>query len=239
VKQVGGEAIDLEVLLPTGVDPHTFEPTPRDLTILANSDVVFINGAGLELFLERILQSANGGAAKVVSVSEGISLRQLQKPHAGELQDTDGEGADPHVWFDPQNVILWTLKIETTLSDLDPDKAGYYTDNGDDYRQQLRQLDAWIREQVAEVPVDNRKLVTDHQVFGYFADRYGFEQVGAIVPGFSTASEPSAGDMAALQDTVRQLGVRAVFVGTTANPGMTERLAEDTGIQIVPVFTAR
>ena len=105
------------------------------------------------------------------------------------------------------------------------------------YKAELQGLDSWIRDEVATVPEASRKLVTDHTVFGYFADRYGFQQAGAVVPGYSTLSEPSAQEVASLEDTLRTLGVKAIFVGNTVNSSLSQRVADDTGIQVIPVYT--
>jgi ABC-type Zn uptake system ZnuABC Zn-binding protein ZnuA len=241
VRQVGGDAIDLTVLLPVGADPHGFDPTPRDASTVADADVVFINGLGLEQFLERLLASA-GSEAQVIAVSEGITAietgDEADAVHAEEDEGEHGhEGDDPHVWTDPNNVLVWTANIAAALSQLDPANAALYQANAAQYSAELQALDAWVREQVAQVPAANRNIVTDHAVFGYFAQRYGFEQVGAIVPGYSTLAEPSAQELAALEDAIRSLGVKAVFVGQTVNPGLAQRVADDTGTQLAPVYT--
>jgi len=228
-RAVGGDAMELTVLLPVGADPHTFEPTPRDAATLANAHVIFVNGAGLESFLSRLLANV-GDKVRVVSVSDGIELRRFEGEH-------EGEEVDPHVWFNPLNVVVWTHNIERALSTLDPANASTYAANARQYEATLRELDAWIQDQVAQVPPERRKLVSDHAVFGYFADRYRFEQVGTVIPGFSTVAEASAHELAGLVDTIRELGVPAIFVGTTVNPSLAQRIAEDTGIRLVRLYT--
>jgi ABC-type Zn uptake system ZnuABC Zn-binding protein ZnuA len=241
VRQVGGSAFQVTVLLPAGSDPHTFEPTPRDLAALAEADLVFINGAGLEEFLDSLLENAaaEAGAAKIISASDGIQLRQMEEEHSGEAEEEPEEhtGTDPHVWFDPQNVAIWTRNIERELSEADPANAGAYAANAEAYRAALEELDEWIEAQVAQIPTADRKLVTDHETFGYFAARYGFEQVGAVIPGSSIASAPSAQALADLEDRIQELGVRAIFVGSTVNPDLAQRIADDTGVQLVPLYT--
>ncbi|MGQ9476879.1 MAG: metal ABC transporter solute-binding protein, Zn/Mn family [Candidatus Bipolaricaulia bacterium] len=224
VRNIGGEAIALTVLLPPGADPHSYEPVPQDLVALAQADLIFINGVGLEARLEPFLREAR---APVISVSGGLTLRRLEE---------EG-GFDPHVWFDPQNVLVWAENIEKALTAADPANAGGYASNAQAYKLALQGLDAWILEQVAQIPQENRKLVTDHLFLGYFADRYGFEQVGAIFPGFSTLAEPSARELAELEEAILRSGVKAIFVGTTVNPALAERLAADTGVKIVFLYT--
>ncbi|MCZ7573026.1 MAG: metal ABC transporter substrate-binding protein [Ardenticatenaceae bacterium] len=235
VRNIAGDKVQLTVLMPPGADPHSFEPTPQDVAAIANADIVFINGVGLEKFLEPLLENA-GGDARTVSVSEGVATREFagEEEHAGE---DEHEGDDPHVWFNPLNVVVWTDNIEKTLSELDPNNAEAYRSSAEAYKQQLAELDNWIQGQVTGIPENRRTLVVDHALFGYFADRYGFEQVGAVIPGVSTMAEPSAQEIAALEETMRALQVPAIFVGTTVNPTLAERVAEDTGTRLVRVFT--
>lgn len=231
VRQIAGDQNQVTTLLPLGADPHSFQPTPQDVVRVADAGIIFSNGAGLEEFLQPLLNNA-GSQAEVVPVSESIQLLDAQGPHA-----SDHPGGDPHTWFDPNNVIQWTQVIEQKLSDLDPANAQVYAANAQAYRQQLNELDTWIQEQVAQIPQANRQLVSDHTVFTYFANRYGFTQDGAILPGYSSMAQPSAQELAALEDTIRNLGVKAVFVGETANSSLSERVARDTGTQLVYLYT--
>lgn len=240
VQQIGGDAIDLAVLLPVGADPHSFDPAPADVVTISKADVIFINGAGLEAFMAQLLQNATS-TASVVEVSAGIELIN-QEAHADEEADADEEhhehtGGDPHTWTDPNNVIIWVDNIAAELSRLAPAHADQFAANAERYRQELQTLDTWVRAQVELIPEANRKIVTDHAVFGYFAQRYGFEQVGAVIPSFNTMAEPSAQDIAALEDAIRTLGVKAVFVGRTVSPDLARRVADDTGARLVPVYT--
>jgi manganese/iron transport system substrate-binding protein len=242
VQQIGGEQIDFKTLLPPGTDPHTFEPTPQDFAAVADAHVVFINGAGLELFLEPLLENAEENL-KIVPVSYGLELFRLadslghaQEEDQGESDDHAEGGVDPHTWFDPYNVIGWTNNIEQALSALDPAHADAYKANAQAYERQLRELDLWIGEQLAQVAESDRRLVTDHATFGYFARRYGFQQVGAVFPGLSTLDEPSARERAALENTIQELEVRALFVSTTVNPDLADQIAQDTGVKLVRLY---
>ncbi len=147
------------------------------------------------------------------------------------------EGIDPHIWFNPMNVVAWADTIEQTLVYADPSNEVAYAANANQYRIELQQLDEWISEQVAQVPAENRKLVTDHTAFNYFAQRYGFEQVGAVIPAYSTMAEPSAQELAALEDAIEEHNVPAIFVGNTVNPDLAQRVANDTGIELVRLYT--
>jgi len=243
VRQVGREYVDVLVLLPLGTDPHDYTPAPQDIAKISAAQVVFANGAGLEEFLEPLIENA-GASDRLVKVSDGIELHDFGDVHLdeekedehAEEEDSKYKGGDPHTWVDPNLVKVWVENIRAELTKLDPANAGAFQANAAAYLVELDNLDAWIREQVALIPEANRKIVTDHQVFGYFAERYGFEQVGAIIPGYSTLAAPSAQEIAALQDAIRVLGVKAVFVGETVNPTIAQRVAEDTGTQLVLVY---
>ena len=230
VAQVGGEHVALDVLLPVGADPHSYNPAPRDVVTIANADVIFASGLGLETFLEKLIENA-GSSGSLVEVSEGIELLEA------DSDSHEHEDGDPHTWTDPNNVMVWVEVIASQLSKVDPDHAADYAANAAAYIAELETLDAWVVEQVAQVPEANRKIVADHNLYSYFAARYGFTQVGAIIPGYSTLAEPSVKELAALQDTIAEVGVRAVFVGNAANPVLAERVAEDTGVELVVLYT--
>lgn len=235
-RQVAGDLVDVHVLLPAGADPHGFQPTPQDITRVAQADVIFVNGLGLEQFLERMLESA-GGDVRTVVVSEGVTPRELDPGHAEPGAEGSHVGEDPHVWTDPNNVRVWVANVAAALAALDPAQAQTYQANAARYDQELQALDAWIVEQVAKIPEANREMVVDHDVFGYFAERYGLALAGTVVPGFSTIAEPSARELAALEDAMRQLDVKAVFVGTSVNPSLARRVADDTGTRLVNLYT--
>lgn len=230
VRQVGGDKIELTTLLPVGADPHSFEARPQDVAALTNAALVFANGAHLEEFIEPLLQNANA-TQKLIEASEGVTLLEMA------AEDHHHEGGDPHTWVDPNNVMLWTQNIAAALSQADPANADFYRANADAYLKELKTLDAWIREQTAQIAPENRKLMTDHLTWGYFADEYDFEQIGALVGSFSTVAQISSQELAALEDTIHTQGVKAVFVGRTVNPQLAEQVAKDTGIKVVYLYT--
>jgi ABC-type Zn uptake system ZnuABC Zn-binding protein ZnuA len=237
VAQVGGDLIDVSVLIPVGADPHAFEPTPQDVVAVSDAHLLFANGAGLEAFLDPLLESA-GAAAKVVSVSDGVDLRHsVAEPEQGHQEEADQAADDPHTWTDPNNVVVWVGNIEEALAVLDPSHAEAYQAQAAAYRAELAALDGWIRQQIALVPEADRRVATDHGTLGYFADRYGLETVGTIIPGYSSLSEPSARELAQIEDTIRALQVKAVLVGNTVNPALSARVAEDTDTQLVFIYT--
>ncbi len=237
VRQVGSEYVEVTTLLPSGTDPHTFQPRPQDAAAIAQARLVFANGAGLEEFLVPLLESA-GATEKLVEVSAGLELLPFEaEEHKEEGEERHHEDGDPHTWMDPNNVLVWVENIATALITADPQHASAYRANAEAYATKLRALDEWIRQQVAQIPPENRLLVADHAIFGYFARRYGFRQVGTITASFSTGAAPSARELAALEDTIRALGVKAVFVSTTVNPQLAERVATDTGARLVRVYS--
>lgn len=226
VNSIGGDLVEVTFLVPQGTDPHAYEPVPQDAARLAETDLVFINGFGLEEALQPLL---NELAGKVVDISEGIEALVLVE---------EGEsGQDPHVWTNPLNIKIWADNIAQALGELDKQNAVTYTANADTYKAEIDELDAWAVEQIAQIPTEDRVLVTDHEAFGYFAEHYGFEIVGVVIPGYSTISEPSAGELAELETNIRKFGVKAIFVGFSLNPSLAEQVAEDTNVVLVPIYT--
>ena len=232
VQQIGGDAFTVTTLLPLGSDPHSFQPSPRDMALVADASVIFANGAGLEEFLQPLIENA-GAKARVVEVSEGISLLEAAPE---ESEAGDEHTGDPHTWVDPNNVLVWVENIQAALTELDPDNAADYQAKAERYKSELKAMDTWIVEQVATIPPENRVLVTDHLVYGYFAERYGFEQIGAIIPGFSTISSPSAKDLAAIESAIQAHNVKAVFVSESTSPTLVQRVSEDTGVALVRLY---
>ncbi|MEW5826679.1 MAG: metal ABC transporter substrate-binding protein [Candidatus Bipolaricaulota bacterium] len=237
IRRIGGENIDLHVILPVGADPHGYTLTPQDLVAVSDADLTFMNGAGLEAGWENLLSYARG---RVISLSDGLPLVELdgETDHGVNDDEHEEEGtSDPHVWFDPTLVQTWSWKIREALSEIDPGHGDDYAAREAELAADLAALDGWIVARVEEIPVERRVLVTDHLAFGYFARRYGFRQIGAVIPGFSTLAEPSAREMAALIDAVRAADAPAVFVGTTANPTLSATVAGETGTRLVALFT--
>jgi len=228
VAAVGGERVEVTALVPRGVDPHSFEPTPQDVRRAAEAQVVFENGLGLEAFLGDLVRNAGTGAP-LVSVSAGID----PLPAGAEA---DHGAWDPHTWLDPQNVIAWTETIEASLTALDPQGASANASNAHAYRVELEALDAEVEAQLAVIPEAQRILVTDHEEFAYFARRYGFTILGTVIPAPSAAAEPSAQELAALESAIRTTGVRAVFVSSVVSPALARQVAEDTGIRLVTLY---
>ena len=224
VRQVGGPRVEVESILPANADPHDFEPAPEDLVTVAEADIIFRHGLRLDGWAEGLLENA-GTEAPVVVTTEGIS------PLASD-EDEFAEG-DPHVWFDPSRVAMMVATIAGALTDVDPDGAATYQARADAYRAQLTDLDATIRAAIATIPSERRKLVTNHDALGYYADRYGLTIVGTVIPGLETTAEPSAQEIAELLDVIEREGVPAIFAENTASAELAEELADEAGIEIV------
>lgn len=244
VGNIGGDVINLQVLMTPDTDPHSFEPSPQDLTVLEGADVVFINGLGLEEFLGSMVEGI-ASSDKIVSLSENVKTIQFAgdlyegDPDEGEHEgeEHDHGSLDPHVWMDPNNIMVWADEVAARLAEIDPANTETYQANALAYKQQLSELDSWIVDQVEKIPSDQRQLVTDHQVFGYFSNRFGFEMIGTVIPGTSTLAEPSAQQLAELEDTIKATGASVIIVSISVNPALAERVANDTGVKLVPLYT--
>ncbi len=231
-QNVAGDRLHVDSLIPAGIDPHSFEPTPADVRKVAGSTLLIVNGAGLEAFLSQLLSNA-GGQRTVVEASQGLQTRQPQPgEHPEGVSDAHPEG-DPHFWLDPTKVVAYVANIRDALIAADPAGKDAYTANAAAYTAQLNDLDAWIKGQVARVPEARRLLVTNHESFGYFADRYGFKVVGAIIPSVSAAASPSAQELARLADQIKTTGAPAVFLESGANAQLADQLARETGAKVV------
>ena len=225
VKNVAGDAVNLVVLVGPNGDAHEYEPIPADSINIAKADIIFENGLNLEHWLDK-LYSASGSKAKRIVVSRGVSPR---------IFEDNPQETDPHAWQDVTNVILYTQNVRDALVAIDPTNKALYESNANDYIQKLQALDAWVKEQVALIPVDKRKLVTNHDALGYFARRYGFQIIGAVIPSATTeAADPSAKETAELLNIIKANGVHAIFSENMANPKLAQTLAQEAGVIVGP-----
>jgi ABC-type Zn uptake system ZnuABC Zn-binding protein ZnuA len=227
VKNVGGTFIQQTVLVGANGDPHTFEPTPKDNVLLKNAGVIFENGLHLEPWLDK-LYASSGSKAVRYCVTGGLKLIQSQGDHG------DSE-SDPHVWHDAGNVIIMVEVIRDALIKADPVHADVYQRNADIYLAKLSALDAWIVDETSSIPKERRKLVTSHDTFGYFARRYDFQIIGAVIDSSTTeAADPSALKVADLVEKIKASGVPAVFVENVANPKMLQAVAREADVKVSP-----
>jgi len=245
-QNVAGGRVKVNALLPEGADPHDYDATPSDLLKVAASDVVIVNGAGLEAFLDRLIQNA-GGTHRIIDASAGLQYRTNREGEETEPRDDHKHAeeaelrghhhdVDPHFWLVPLNAVKYVENIRDGLSQADPEGKATYAANADDYIIRLKDLDKWIEDRVKDIPQNRRLLVTNHESFGYFADRYGFRIVGTIVPSVSTEASPSAQQLAHLVDTIKTTGVHAIFLETGTNRQLPQQVARETGVKVEELY---
>ena len=312
-QNVGGDRVEVFSLVPTGADPHGFQPGARDVAKIADADIVFSVGLSLEgSWLKELLENASRDPSTIIELSDAIEPIEFAESHkedvellehigeavheveegeltpeaaieeirdllasteeveeaaalvqaiidqvdGGAMDPADGieeiehlisEGEDeheghghgvedPHFWFDPFRVKLAVNEITARLSVLDPDGADGYVANASEYNAQLDELDEWTQEQVASVPDSQRFLVTSHDSFGYFADRYGFEVVGVIL-STTTEAEPSAEHLTELVEVVEKYNVPAVFGEATVSERLATSIAEESGAELIRLYS--
>jgi ABC-type Zn uptake system ZnuABC Zn-binding protein ZnuA len=222
-KVVGGDRIALTGLLHADVDPHEYEPTPEDVRALAGAQVIFVNGVGLDSWLGKVVANS-GTKAAIIDTSKGVSI------HKGDSQEPLG---DPHIWFSVPNAIIMLDNVRDGLIQADPVNASFYKANAAAYEQKLDDLDKYIEQQISLVPAANRKLVTNHDAFSYYVDRYGLMFVGSIIPSMDTNYEPSAQDLAKLVGEIKAQHVKAIFTESSINPNLANQIAQEAGVKVV------
>jgi len=234
-RQVAGDRMEVRSLVPLGVDPHGYEPTPQDVAAVAGARLIVVNGGGLESFLAKLIETA-GKDRPLVEASHGLTSRTAREGEVlegGAIATVSSSDPDPHFWLDPVMVIRYVQNIRDALSRIDPAGEPTYGVNADAYIRKLHDLDAWISSEVAKVPEDRRELVTNHETFGYFADRYGFRIIGTVIPSVSSDAAPTARQLARLIDSLKKAGAPAVFLDMGANPQLGQQVAREAGIPVV------
>lgn len=234
VRNVGGTRVQVTSLVPANGDTHTFQPSTGDIRTVANARLIVQNGAGLESWFGRLRGNVNAGAT-VVTLTEGLKLRAGEE-HAQEehAEEEEHGGFDPHAWWNADHAAAYVGKIRDALTKADPSGRGVYANNARAYIAKIREMDAYAKKKVGELPPAARKLVTNHDALGYFADRYGFTLVGEVFPGRGTEQAPSAQDTAKLIGAIKRAGVRAIFTENTVNPRLAQSIARDTGAKVAP-----
>ncbi len=226
VRSVGGTRVAVSSLVPKGGEVHTYDPSPSDLARLRDARLVVMNGLGLDSWLvDRV--AASGSGAQVVELGpdlEGVT-------YVGGVDADDAAGVNPHLWLDVAHARRYVTRIGEALAEADPAEATTYEAGRTAYDARLAELDDWIRAEVASVPQANRRIVSFHEAYPYYAAAYGLEIVGVIVE--APGQDPSAGEIAALVEAIRASGVKAVFTEAQFSPALAEAVAGEAGVKVV------
>jgi ABC-type Zn uptake system ZnuABC Zn-binding protein ZnuA/ABC-type Mn2+/Zn2+ transport system permease subunit len=222
-RAVAGPDASVHQLLQPNTDPHEYEPRPSDVEATAGADLVFENGDQLDQWMSKVVSSA-GGDSTVVDLGATVPVKL-----PGEASGREASRYDPHWWHDPRNAIAAVEHIEAALSQAEPSKKAEFESRAEAYVARLRALDSGIAACFAQVPKPERKLVTDHDAFNYFAARYGIQVVGAIIPSQTTQAQPSAGETTQLIGLIEREHVHAVFPESSINARLARAVARETG----------
>lgn len=250
VRAVGGDAVDVHQILQPNTDPHEYEPRPKDVVRTADAKLVFASGDGLDDWIGDVVKQG-GGSPTRVDVGQRVPTRLAgegehdhehgeadhedehghdEAAHEEEAGHDHGDSAyDPHWWHDPSNVAAAVPVIRDALAKADPSATAEIDARAEAYLAKVEALDAGIERCIAAVPKADRKLVTSHDAFAYFAHRYGIDVIGAVIPSQTTQAQPSAGAVAELAALVRKERVKAIFPESSVNPKLAEALAKETG----------
>jgi zinc/manganese transport system substrate-binding protein len=220
VSNIGGDHVEVATLVGPNGDPHVFEPSPSDASLITDAKIIVVNGLGLEGWLNRLITVSKRQAVVVVAT-------QNIKPRPNEVER---EQNDPHAWQSVANVEVYIANIRDGLIAADPGNRADYEANYAAYDAKLIELDQEIKATVATIPQDRRSVLTVHHGFGYFADAYGVAFAG--LQGVSTDAEPSARDVASIVSQIKANKITAVFVENIVNPALLKRVAEETGVRI-------
>lgn len=257
-KNVAGDKINVDYLVPTNGDVHQFEPAPVDVKKIADADLMLVNGAGLEQFLDKLI-SDSGTNGKVITVSRGLPIQrfvsneqrantptqaatgsaptilgisgsyQCGAPQSGQ----DIGECDPHLWQNVTNAIVYTLNIRDAFIAADPTDADTFNINAGNYIAKLQKLDADLFAGLAQISAANRVLVTNHDALGYFATRYGFQIAGVVLPGGNTNQDPDPQQVAALIDSIKTNHIKAIFLENVSSDKLAQQIADGSGATVV------
>jgi zinc/manganese transport system substrate-binding protein len=217
VRNVGGDNVAITTLVGPDSDAHVYSPTPADARKIADAGLIVVNGLGFEGWLPRLVQSS-GSKARIVTASSGISTLRL------------GSAVDPHAWQSVNNAKIYVANISMALAAADPAAAGQFVKNTQAYVEKLDALDREVRDAVARLPPDRRKVISTHSAFGYFAASYGIEFIAPL--GVSTESEPSARHIAKIITQIKRAKIPAVFLENVSDPRLMQRISAETGARV-------
>jgi zinc/manganese transport system substrate-binding protein len=229
VREVGGDAVRIACLARSGADLHDFEPQATDVRVLADADVVVLNGLGLEPWIDKLVRNSGFGG-NVIEACDGVDvITERDNPTHAE-GNTHDHAADPHAWHEPASARIYALNIRNALAAAAPESANQFVAGEAQFLAKLARIDSWAREAFAAVPREHRRFVTSHDSLAYLGRAYGIEIIS--VNGIAASAEPSAKRVAEIIDLIRASGVRAVFVDSADNPALMRRIATDTGVRI-------
>jgi zinc/manganese transport system substrate-binding protein len=220
-KNVGGDRVEVTTLVGPNGDVHVYEPTPADARKLSTAKVVFVNGLGLEGWMTRLV-AVSSTKAPVIIATKGITPRDMMS--RGQIVP------DPHAWQSVANAKIYVTNICDGLMQVDPAGASIYDTNAKSYLTKIDALEKEVKEGIARIPVDRRKIITTHDAFGYFGDAYGMEFIAP--EGLSTESEPSASDVAKIITQIRAQKIPAVFLENVTDPRLMQQIAKESGAKI-------
>ncbi len=219
-RNIAGDLVDLESIVPIGGDPHLHSPTPRDARLVQKADMILINGLTFEGWIQELIENS-GTKGETVLITKGV------KPITSQLYK---DSSDPHAWMTANNGLIYIKNIADALINADPRHADQYRANYNTYKTKISEADAFIRTEIAKIPESKRVLITSHDAFSYFGNEYGL-QVEPIV-GVSTETDVQTADMIRVAKTIRDKKVPALFVESTINPKILEQIAKDNKIKI-------
>jgi zinc/manganese transport system substrate-binding protein len=222
VKNVGGERVEIITLVGPNGDVHVYSPTPADARKLSTANVVFINGLGLEGWMTRLV-TASGTKAPIIIATKGVTTRDMKNGGRRMVPD-------PHAWQSIANARIYVANIRDGLMKVDPVAANIYDNNAKSYLVELDALEKEVKAAIAKIPLDRRKIITNHHAFGYFGDAYGMEFIAP--EGLATDSEPSARDVAKIITQIRTQKIPAVFLENVTDPRLMQQIAEESGAKI-------
>jgi zinc/manganese transport system substrate-binding protein len=223
VKNIGGDRLEVTMLVGPNADAHVYSPSPADAKKLADAKLIVVNGLGFEGWIER-LAKASGSKAPVVTATKGVKPRRMADSHG------HSHGSDPHAWQSVANVKLYVTNIRDGLIAADPAGKAAYEANAAAYLAKLDALDREVRDGVAKIPADRRRIITTHDAFGYFKDAYGLDFIAP--QGVSTESEASAKDVARIITQIKRQKIPAIFMENISDPRLLKRISDETGAKV-------
>jgi len=239
VREVGGDKVEVSQILQPNTDPHDYEPRPSDVEAFTDADLVFRSGGHLDEWVGQLVDDS-GSTAEIVDLSTDLPVELLgdehedeghadEAGHEGSAEEHAGGEIDPHWWHDPTNAEAAVVTVAKALSDANPDDGNAFEAKAAKFSSAIGAVDDGFASCLAELPPEDRKMVTDHDAFGYLANHFDIEVVGTIIPALTTQAQPSAGELAELEDTIKAEGVKAVFPESSVSPKLSEAVASDTG----------